>query len=85
MIDYVEILTRKYKGRQWKFDGTEYDGLTMLDDGPIPTQKELDDQWPTVAAEIKAEKNQQAATVKSAWNKLKALGLTEAEISALVD
>lgn len=84
MTDYAAVLTRRYSGRQWKLDGDDYAGLTMLDDGHKPTQKELDDAWPLVAEEIAAEVDQRAAVKTSARAKLKALGLTEAEIAALV-
>lgn len=84
MTDYAAVLTRRYAGRQWKLEGDEYAGLTMLDDGPTPTKKELDDAWPSVATEIAAEADQRAAVKTSARVKLKALGLTDAEIAALV-
>lgn len=84
MIDYSAVLTRRYAGRQWKLDGDDYEGLTMLDDGPKPTKKQLDDAWPDVAEEIAAEADQRAAAKVSARAKLKALGLTDDEIAALV-
>ena len=84
MTDYATVLTRRYAGRQWKLDGDDYAGLTMLDDGPKPTKQELDNAWPDVAAEIAAEVDQRAAIKTSARAKLKALGLTDAEITALV-
>ena len=84
MIDYATVLNRRYAGRQWKLEGDDYQGLTMLDDGPKPTQKQLDDVWPEVAAEIAAEADQRAAAKVSGRAKLAALGLTDAEIAALV-
>lgn len=84
MIDYAAVLSRRYSDRQWKLEGDDYAGLTMLDDGPKPTKKQLDDAWPEVAAEIAAEADQRAAAKASARAKLKALGLTDAEIVALV-
>ena len=84
MTDYAAVLTRRYAGRQWKLDGDDYAGLTMLDDGPKPTKEELDNAWPDVAQEIAAEVDQRAAIKTSARAKLKALGLTDAEIAALV-
>lgn len=84
MTDYAAVLTRRYAGREWKLDGDDYAGLTILDDGPKPSKKELDDAWPAVAAEIAAEVDQRAAVKTSARAKLKALGLTDEEIAALV-
>ncbi len=84
MIDYAMILTRRYSDRQWKLDGDDYEGLTMLDDGPKPSKQQLDNEWPDVLAEIAAQIDQRAAAKASARAKLKSLGLTDAEIAALV-
>lgn len=84
MIDYAAVLTRRHAGRQWKLEGDDYAGLTMLDDGDKPSQKSLDDAWPSVRAEIAAEAAERANARASALAKLKALGLTDAEINALV-
>lgn len=84
MTDYAAVLERRHKGREWKLEGVDYDGLTMLDDGPKPTKKQLDDEWPEVAAEIAAEANKRATVASSARDKLKKLGLTDDEIAALV-
>lgn len=83
MIDYAAVLLRRYKGREWQLNGDEYEGLVILDGGAKPTQKELDDAWPEVQAEMAAESQQRIDAAKSARNKLKALGLTDAEIAAL--
>ena len=48
MIDYSAILGSKYPGTIWTLDGTEYAGLTWLDESPKPTQAELDALWPQV-------------------------------------
>lgn len=84
MIDYAEVLSRKFKGREWTLVDNDYDTLTMLDDGPKPTKKQLDDAWPDVVNEISAEIDQRKAAKVSARAKLKALGLTDDEIAALV-
>lgn len=84
MIDYAAVLTRKHPGREWILDGDDYTGLTMLDGGDKPTKKSLDDAWPAVKQEIQDELAKQSAARISALNKLKALGLTDAEIAALV-
>jgi len=84
MTDYAIVLTRRHAGREWKLDGDDYAGLTMLDDGPKPTKKELDDAWPAVAAEITAERNAATNARASGRAKLAALGLTDDEINALL-
>lgn len=84
MTNYVEVLLRRHKGREWTLDGDNYDNLIILDGGDKPTKKSLDDAWPDVQKEIEAEKQQKIAVRNSALAKLAALGLTEAEIKALV-
>lgn len=79
-IDYAAILSRRYQGRQWQLNGDDYEGLTMLDDGNKPSQNELDALWPEVKSELAAAVNAKT----SARAKLKALGLTDDEIAALV-
>lgn len=82
-IDYTQILTRKYAEQEWNLDGDEYTGLTWLSNSPKPTKATLDNLWPTVQAEILAEKEAQIATKDSALSKLAALGLTEDEVKAI--
>jgi hypothetical protein len=65
-------------------NGDEYDGLTWLSDTPKPSKAELDALWPEVKAEIEAEREAKESARVSALGKLAALGLTEAEIQALV-
>jgi len=84
MTDYAAVLTRRHAGRQWKLEGDDYEGLTMLDDGDKPSQKSLDDAWPKVKNEIETEEAIRKAASESGRAKLAALGLTEAEINALV-
>lgn len=55
MIDYSAILTSKYPGTIWTLDGTEYAGLTWLDESAKPTQAELDALWPQVDYEAQYE------------------------------
>ena len=42
MIDYSQILTQNYVGKEWALNGDSYDGLNWLDSSPKPTQAELD-------------------------------------------
>jgi hypothetical protein len=84
MTDYAAVLSRRHAGRQWSINADDYNQLEMLDGGDKPTQKELDDAWPEVQAEIAAEAAAKIATRASALAKLADLGLTDDEISALV-
>lgn len=84
MIDYAAVLSRRHPGREWSLNGDDYDGLIMLDGGAKPSKKALEDAWPEVAAEIAAEVDAKNATISSARAKLAALGLTEAEVAALL-
>ena len=63
MIDYVGILTEFYSGAKWSLNGTDYSGLTWLDDSPKPTQAELDAAWPAVQV---SRTNAQAAANRAA-------------------
>ena len=84
MIDYAQILTNNYVGKEWTLNGDSYDGLTWLSDTPKPTQAELDALWESTQAAV-AAKEQAAKDVKaSALAKLAALGLTQDEVKALV-
>jgi DNA-binding NarL/FixJ family response regulator len=84
MTDYAAVLTRRHPGREWKLEGDDYAGLTMLDDGEKPSKKSLDDAWLEVQAEIAAEAAAKITARQSALAKLAALGLTDEEIAALV-
>ncbi len=79
-IDYTTILVRKYPGTQWTVNAEDYDQITWLSDGDKPSKKELDDLWPIVQAEIKAEREAKAAARSAALTKL---GLTADEAAAL--
>lgn len=83
MTDYHAVLKRRHQGRQWSLNANDYNQLTMLDDGPKPSKKSLDDAWPDVQAEIAAEKAAAETAAASGRAKLKALGLTDEEIAAL--
>jgi hypothetical protein len=84
MTDYATVLLHRHPNREWKLDGDDYEGLTMLDDGPKPSKKSLDDAWPEVQAEIAAATQAKANAAASARAKLAALGLSEAEVSAII-
>jgi hypothetical protein len=52
MIDYISILTNKYKGKQWSLNGDTYEGLQWYDVSPKPTKEELDSQWEEIQSII---------------------------------
>ena len=56
MIDYILILTNKYKGKQWSLNGDSYEGLIWLDESLKPTKEELDSQWEEVKSIIAKNK-----------------------------
>jgi len=84
MIDYTLILTLNYVGKSWALNGDDYEGLTWLDESPKPTKDELDALWESTQATLLAQKQAVIDTKASALAKLTALGLTQAEVTALV-
>jgi len=84
MIDYSQILTQNYAGKQWSLNGESYDGLDWLDSSPKPTQDELDALWESTQATVAAKAQAAKDTKASALAKLAALGLTQDEVKALV-
>ena len=80
-MDYAQILTRKYPGKEWTLNGDKYSGLTWLSDSPKPKKAELDALWSDVQAEIAAEQQARVDAKASAIAKLEALGLTVDEVS----
>jgi hypothetical protein len=84
MTDYATVLSRRHADRQWSLNADDYSQLVMLDGGSKPTKKELDDAWPEVQAEIAADAAAKVAARASALAKLAGLGLTEAEVAAIL-
>lgn len=84
MTDYAAVLSRRYAGREWLMNGDDYEGLVILDGGSKPSKESLDDAWESVKAEIEAEQQAKIDTRASALAKLAALGLTEAEVNAII-
>jgi hypothetical protein len=81
-MDIPAILSRKFEGAQWVLNGDDYIGLTWLSEGDAPTEAQLKKLWPTVQAEIEAEKQAVIDARLSAISKLEALGLTVDEVQA---
>lgn len=63
MIDYTQILSTNYFGKEWTMLGDSYDGLTWYSDTPKPTQAELDALWESTQATVQ---NQQAERQRAA-------------------
>lgn len=84
MIDYSAILIRHYQGSEWVLEGEEYEGLTWLSDTLKPTKEDLDALWDETFQMIESEKQIKINVRESAKAKLAALGLTEAEINAII-
>jgi hypothetical protein len=79
-MDITAILSSKYEGSEWSLDGDSYEGLTWVSETPKPTQKQLQDLWPEVQAEIAANAQAKIDAKASAISKLQALGLTVDEV-----
>lgn len=84
MIDYAQILSTNYAGKQWSLNGDSYDGLDWLDSSPKPTQAELDALWESTQAQAQAKAQAIIDTKASALAKLAALGLTQDEVKSLI-
>lgn len=81
MIDYAQILTRRYSGKLWTLVGDNYDGLTWISETNKPTKNELDLLWPAVQKEILDEKNTKIIKRTEILNRL---GLTSDELDELL-
>jgi hypothetical protein len=84
MTDYAAVLAAKYADKQWVINGDDYEGLEWLDDAPKPTKKQLDDLWPEIYNKALESIEARAAAAASARAKLAALGLSEAEVAAII-
>ena len=82
MVDYANVLARRYAGKEWTLVGDDYSGLQWNDNSPKPTKAELEKLWPTVQAEIAANAQAEIDARESAIGKLRALGLTVDEVQA---
>jgi len=84
VTDYAVVLTNKYPNSVWELSGNDYENIIWKSDDTKPTKATLDGLWSSVQSEIADAKAANDAKVLSAKNKLKALGLTDAEVTALV-
>jgi len=84
MTDYATVLQHEHPGREWTINDNDYATLVMLDGGDKPSKASLEAAWPAVQATIAAAADAKAAALTSARAKLAALGLTDAEVAALL-
>jgi hypothetical protein len=82
--DYSLVLTYRYPGKKWRMGDFDYSTLEWLDESPRPTRAKLDSLWPGVQADLIAEQAALAESRASAETKLAELGLTVAEIQAIL-
>ena len=83
MIDYTQILIRKYAGSLWTLNGDDYNGLTWVSNTPKPSKATLDGLWDEVQDLIAAEAEAKVQAKAAAQAKLAALGLTVEDLQAL--
>lgn len=60
MINYAEILSLNYPGKEWAITDNDYDTLQWLESSAKPTQNELDALWPATQKTVH-NNGQQAA------------------------
>lgn len=84
MIDYSLILIINYAGKEWIFNGTDYEGLDWRDESPKPTKNELDALWESTQAQVANTKQVAEAAKEAAQAKLAKLGLTPEDLKALL-
>jgi hypothetical protein len=80
-MDIAQILGRKFSNNEWTLNGDDYAGLVWLSDNAKPTEKQLQDLWPTVKQELLDEETNKL-TAKTAL--LERLGITEDEAKLLL-
>lgn len=78
------VLQHRYAGKAWCYNGDGIEGLRWSDETRQPTEAELLSQLDEVMKEIEATNQARQAASVSARAKLSALGLTEAELAALL-
>ena len=86
MIGTVEALMSLRPGAEWTMNGDDVEGIIWHTEGVTPlTQQEVEDEMVRLQELANNEIATKEANRKSAVEKLSTLGLTEDEISALLD
>lgn len=85
MTDYVRTLVSLVPDARISYAGVSpsYEDIAWLDPRDQPTKEKCDAAWPEIDAAIKSAENQRTENVKSAKEKLLALGLTADEIAVI--
>jgi hypothetical protein len=81
-MDLALVLTANFPHSEWTLNGEKYSGLTWLSQTPKPTEEELENLWPSVAAQLENQNQEKIDAKVSALAKLEALGLTVTEVEA---
>jgi hypothetical protein len=81
MVDYSQILSRKYKDSEWTLNGDDYAGLTWLSETSKPTKEELDSYWNEVKFITQSETQAKAAQRQLLLDRL---GITQEEAQLLL-
>ena len=84
MINYIEILIRKFPNQEWTIEDDDYNKLTWFSNTTKPSQEELDNLWEEVQLEIAAEQTAKENAKQNALIKLEALNLTIEDIKSLL-
>jgi hypothetical protein len=79
-MDIAAILKINYPSDEWVLNGNDYEGLTWLSETTKPSEKQLQDLWPSVQTELVARAQSKIDAKASAIAKLQALGLTVQEV-----
>ena len=80
-MDIATVLTRKFPDALWNLVDDDYAKLEWLSDSKKPSKAELEKLWPTVQADIEAERVAREERKQSVISKLGALGLTPDEVA----
>ena len=83
-VPYHEILSRKFPLCEWRMVANDYDTLEWFSEHTKPSKEVLDGYSSEVEQLIQDEINTKIAAKESAKAKLAALGLTEAEVNAII-
>jgi hypothetical protein len=82
-MDIPLILNYLRPGETWELNGDTYDGLTWLDETPMPTEAELEAAWPAAQQAWQDNLAAQAAARDAAIAHAKSLGFTDAMIAVM--
>lgn len=79
-IDYLSILDKKFKDKEWSINGFRYEDIQWFSDTPKPTKKEMDALWDEVMKEVKSDRESTITEQDLILSKLESVGLDLDEI-----